>query len=545
MNFAVRGMTKCLSLLSMVTISVLSFGHIPSATALEPLNPNDQQQSLSDFMLAVRAYEKGDLKTAARSIEKAYVQNPGDPQIKRMMTLINKARSRQQAMDDAAQWAAKPENEAQILERMVESDPITDPIDREQGNEELTIEKPRMVSRNESVSAEASRPSVGDASADNWFDSMNRYINEHVGIKEDRFEILAAPTRAGFQRFYKEGIGFQPVPGIGFSSRVEIFEEANSLDDYITEAQLIGLNTKDDHRTAITPIFTRAWAARAVVDYDPWPRFTYEFDRREIYHEFERRFNFKNRTLESHVFNLLYTFPEIPHIGRFSIQPWYKRVFQESQESDPNQNNLGTFEDKDEYILALSLRPTIAENMEFFVQYNTAQAVKTHTFGKTNSEDFTAQVRMSFPELKLFVIPNYTYSESEFHPGEDKFFKRDWFVDWGFDINERLRASSKQQLVSAKVTRPLAVAGPRSPNAEVFSTRNKLSYELFKDFDVSVGLNFSKAREINVYDNYGLLAEVELFKPGKIRASLGYEYVDYYNLDDYANLLAFKLFLFQ
>lgn len=350
-----------------------------------------------------------------------------------------------------------------------------------------------------------------------------------------RPEILSETKRAGFQRLYKEGVGFQPVKGLGFSARTEIFEEPNPVDDYILEAKIENFDSETEFRRSITPLFTRSWAARAVADYEPWPRLTYEFDKRDILHELEARFAVKDRRLETHAFNALYTFPRIPLLGSLTVNPWYKRVFQEADD------DAGSFEDKDELVANFSLQPT--DDLEFFFQYNTLEAEKTKTDGGSVLQLFKGQVRMRFPQWKLFVIPSYEYSATDFLASEDELVKRDLFVDWGFDITPRLRASSKERYVFLKQSQ--VTKSPTHPEATAWSTANTLSYELFRDFDVSLGVDYAKGVGLNAYDNLGLRTEMELFKPGIIRAKLGYEWLSYYNIHDDLSLLYLRIFLFQ
>ena len=354
-------------------------------------------------------------------------------------------------------------------------------------------------------------------------------------VESGRPEILGEGKRAGFQRLYKEGVGFQPVRGLGFSARTEIYEEPNPVDDYILEAKIENWDSETEFRRSITPLFTRSWAARMVADYEPWPRLTYEFDKRDILHELEARFAVKDRRLETHAFNALYTFPRIPLLGALTVNPWYKRVFQEADD------DAGSFEDKDELIANFSLQPT--ENLEYFFQYDAAQIAKTKVAGGSNVSLFKGQIRMRFPRWKLFVIPSYEYSDTDYDPSDDELVKRDFFIDWGFDVTKRLRASSKEQFISLGLTR--AGSSPSNPEARTFSTFNTLSYELFKDFDLSLGADYSRGIGMNAYDNFGLRTEMELFKPGIIRAKLGYEWLTYYNIHDDLSLLYLRIFLFQ
>jgi len=353
--------------------------------------------------------------------------------------------------------------------------------------------------------------------------------------EETRPEILGEAKRAGFQKLYKEGIGFQPVPGFGVSTRTEIFDEPNPVDDYILESKIQNFSEISQFRRSLVPLFTRSWAVRMVADKEPLPRLSYEFDDRTVYHEFETRYGFKDRHLETHAVNALYSFPRIPFAGILTVNPWYKRVLQDSE------HDLGTYENRNEFIMNLSLQPN--ENLEYFFQFDGYDADKTRTLGGSKLKLYKGQVRMRFPGLKLFVIPSFEYSDTDYDPSDDEFTKRDLFVDWGFDITKRLRASSKEQWIYTKLVQPTAI--PSNPDAQTFTTANTLSYELVKDFDVSFGLDYSKGLGYSNFNTVGLRAEMEYFKPGILRAKFGYEWLTYYNIQDDLSLLYLRVFLFQ
>ena len=189
----------------------------------------------------------------------------------------------------------------------------------------------------------------------------------------------------------------------------------------------------------------------------------------------------------------------------------------------------------------MSLQPT--DNIEYFFQFDGYDADKTRTLGGSKLKLYKGQVRLRVPSLKLFAIPSFEYSDTNFDPSDDEFVKKDLFVDWGFDITKRWRASSKEQLIFTELSQPGKM--PSNPDTQVFNTFNKFSYELFKDFDVSFGVDYSKAAGMNSFDNIGLRAEVELFKPGLIRSRVGYEWHSYYNIDDDLSILYWRFFLFQ
>ncbi len=354
-------------------------------------------------------------------------------------------------------------------------------------------------------------------------------------VDESRPEILDVTKRAGYQRLYKEGIGFQPIRGLGFSGRTEIYQEPDPVEALELDAKVLNFKEISQFRRSVIPLFTRSAATRIVADYEPLPRLTYEYDARTTLNQFETKFGFKDIDLQTHAVNALYTLPRVPLLGALTVNPWYKRVLQRSD------HDVGSYEDRNELIMNLSLQQT--DNIEYFFQFDGFDADKTRTPGGSKLKLYKGQLRLRVPTLKLFLIPSAEYSDTDFDPGDDEFTKKDYFVDWGFDITNRLRASSKEELIFTELSQAGKI--PSNPTTQVFNTFNRLSYELFKDVDVSFGIDYSKSAGFNSFNNIGLRAEVELFKPGIIRSRFGYEWYSYYNIQEDLSLLYWRFFLFQ
>lgn len=514
-------------LLALVTLVTVIGMARPLAASMD--NP------VADFLyrIAQELRQAGRTDDAEHELRKLLILAPDHAGAQRELAAIEgERRSRRHAIDDAFQRLVQQRQQARQAAveealRQVQGPAAAGPV---------PVAPPTPVSSAPSATA---APSLSAASPSGQPPAAPPFgfISSLTPPEETRPEILSDTKRAGFQKLYKEGIGFQPVRGLGFSARTEIFEEPNPVDDYILESKILNFSEISQFRRSLTPLFTRAWAVRTVADYEPLPRFTYEYDERDIEHEFETRYSFKNRHLRTHALNALYSFGRIPLVGLVTLNPWYKRVLQDSD------SDLGSYEHKDEFIVNLSLQPT--ENLEYFFQYDTYDSDKTRTLGASKLQLFKAQVRMRFPQWKLFVIPSVEYSDTDFDPSDDEFTKRDLFVDWGFDITPRLRASSKEQWVYTKLSQPAVTSGPTNPDAQAFATTNTLSYELFKDFDVSLGLDHARGFGYSHFNNVGFRAEMEFFKPGILRAKLGYEWLTYYNISDDLSLLYLRIFLFQ
>jgi hypothetical protein len=465
-----------------------------------------EMQYLEAFDRGLEAFRQGDLKEASRAFQEAYLIRPTDKKLQSWMAIVRDEQARREAMtyalEDAESRPATPPPAAPVesydgYEYEQEQDPIW---------KRLQLPEPTPAGDGGSDERRSSRP-----------------------------EILEAGKRAGFEKLYKEGIGFQPIPGFGVSGRVEIYEEPNPVESLVLDAKVLNFSEISQYRNSITPLFVRSGATRFVADYEPLPRFTYEYDARETLHQFQTRFGFKDIDIQTHAFQALYSLPPVPLLGTLTFNPWYKRVLQSSDA------DVGSYHHRDQVILNFSLQQT--PNIEYFFQADAYDSDNTRTLGGSKNKLFKGQLRLRFPRLKLFVIPSAEYSDTDFDPSDDEFKKRDFFVDWGFDITKRLRAASKQQIIMTELSAPTAT--PSNPDTRVFNTFNKLSYEIIDDVDVSVGLDYSKNAGMNEFDNYGLRLETELFKPGIIRSRVGFEWHNYYNIDEDLSLLYWRFFLFQ
>ncbi len=444
----------------------------------------------------VEAFRQGKLAEAAQAFQEAYLIHPSDPTLISWLGLVRDEQARREAMTHSM-----------------------DAVKRRQAQPEAAREPSEPLWKRLTLSHHIPP-------------GLEQTLTP---VDESRPEVLTETKRAGFQRFYKEGIGFQPIRGLGFSGRTEIYAEPDPIESLELDAKVLKFSEISQYRRSILPLFTRSAAGRIVADYEPLPRVTYEYDARTTLHQYQTKYAFKDIDLQTHAVNALYSFPKIPLLGIFTINPWYKRVLQSSD------HDLGSYEHRDELVANFSLQQT--DNIEYFFQFDGYNSDKTRVLGSTKLKLFKGQVRLKVPPLRLFLIPSYEYSVSDFATAGDQFIKRDMFVDWGFDITSRLRAGSKEEIISTSLSQATSI--PSRPDTEVFYTRNTLSYELFRDFDVSMGLDYGKGFGFSNFNNVGLRAEVEYFKPGILRTKFGYEWVSYYNIQDDLSLLYWKFFLFQ
>ena len=469
----------------------------------DTLQGNDEAYSQA-MAQGVEAFRQGDVAGAAKAFQAAYLIRPNDPKLVSWLALVRDEQARREAMGAALE---ELERNGRAAAEPVAIEPPATAESAAPLEERMALPKPLPRGLEQAVTP----------------------------LEESRREILAEGKRAGFQRLYKEGIGFQPIRGLGFSGRTELYEEPNPIEALELDAKVLKFSELSQFKRSVVPLSTRSGAGRIVADYEPWPRLTYEYDARETLHQFQTKFGFKDIDLQTHAVNALYSLPRAPLLGVLTVNPWYKRVLQRSD------HDAGAYEHRDELILNLSLQQT--DHIEYFFQFDGYDADKVQTVGGSKLKLFKGQVRLRVPPLKLFAIPSFEYADTDYDPSDDEFLKKDLFVDWGFDLTPRLRASSKEQVIWTE----LAQAGkePSNPSTEVYNTFNKLSYELFPDFDVSFGVDYSRSAGFNSFNNVGLRAEIELFKPGIIRSRLGYEWLAYYNISEYLSVLYWRFFLFQ
>ena len=486
-----------------VAASCLLFWTQMAAASVSTERVEGDAKYVEKFEQGIKAFRIGELGQAERAFQEAYLMRPTDSELLSWLALVRDEQARREAMTRAVHDVQQKPKRLDVVQADAaptadHTEPLTDRL-------HLSPHTPLGLEQ-------AVTP-----------------------VEESRLEILEVGKRAGFKKLYKEGIGFQPIHGLGISGRTEIFAEPDPVESLILDTKKLGFREISQFRRSILPLFTRSAAGRIVADYEPLPRVTYEYDARTTLHQYQTQFAFKDIDLQTHAVNALYSLPRIPLLGVLTLNPWYKRVLQRSD------HDLGSYEDRDELIANFSLRPN--ENIEYFFQFDGYNSVKQRTVGGSKLKLYKGQIRLRVPSLRLFAIPSFEYSYTSFDPGDDVFTKKDLFVDWGFDVTKHLRASTKQELILTDLSQPGKI--PSNPDTEVFNWTNTLSYELFKDLDVSFGLDHSRGFGYSNYNNIGLRAEVQLFKPGLIRSKLGYEWISYYNIQDDLSLLYWRFFLFQ
>ena len=251
-----------------------------SAVTTSPIPQASGSSYDAAFNRGIEAFRRGDVNDAVRAFQDAYLIRPTDPKLLSWLSLVKDEQRRRTAMTRTIEDVQRgPQPAAQEATR------------REPFWKRLTM--PRAVPAG---------------------------IEQTVTpVTESRPEILSETKRAGFQRLYKEGIGFQPIRGLGFSGRTEIYEEPDPVEALVLDAKKLNFSEISQYRRSVLPLFTRSAAGRVVADYEPWPRMTYEYDAREVLHQYQTQFGFKDIDLQTHAVNALYTFPRMPLVGLLTV----------------------------------------------------------------------------------------------------------------------------------------------------------------------------------------------------------------------------------
>lgn len=353
-------------------------------------------------------------------------------------------------------------------------------------------------------------------------------------------EALEKTKRAGYAGYYYEGEGYGITPWLGVSSYTEIYDEPDPIDDMIFESKVMGHGNSDQFKTHIKQLTTRAYAGRITFDNKKveWlPRIRYTRDFRITKYDFLTRYGFVDIRQDTNEIDIQKTY-EYDYVGFVTWNPGYKRVILSSNQDNPTSGH------RDDYYFAFTIIPNdIFESYTKF-EYYEEKKVNTTWISKPKYGLGRVEFRIKVPPLKLRLTPGVSYSKTIYRPTSNTFAKTEIFLDTGADFTDRLRGEFKIQntLHSSYDT----AIPDQEAKVSTYDLTNKLSYEVIKDLDLSAGLNYAHAPgKIDAFDNISPLIEGELFKPGKIRIRTGYQFVDYFNLNETESIVYMKAYLFM
>lgn len=363
------------------------------------------------------------------------------------------------------------------------------------------------------------------------------FVEEEETPREPKREILTSEKRAGFDKYYREGSGLKIAKYVGFQSYVELVEVPRPIESLTLDARYRNLTSKEQFESILTPEYTRAYGGHLVFDYKDWPRLRTTYDYRTTLHQFQAQFGFKDFTEKSASVDLTYPLPRLKYLGQITVNPWYTRKMVVSN-GDANSE-----EKRNEYIVNMTIAPS--ETIELFGQIDKYEGkhITTPWISKPKNYIYKTELRLRFPEYKFRLTPGYYSTRTKYYPSTEVYTKQEIFVDAGLDFTPKLRGSMRPELFLVRADS--GAFGKDNVEAQVFNLKNKVSYELFEDFDVSAGFDFSKGFGLHEFDNYSIIGEVGLFKPGLLRWTLGLRHTEFYDLGEPMETVYLRVFAFM
>lgn len=414
--------------------------------------------------------------------------------------------------------------------------------------------------------------------SDYIFDPRNFMIGllgERVGLGH----AYLAQERPGTERYYQESDGFRlvrmfdwidgidSIDFIGIAGRVELEEKPFPLESLILDAKKIdiitlptyqsrpgvtkgaGWQTREEYRSQILPLFTKSTAIDTYITYGNLPKFTFTYDYREIYHQYQALYGNKDWDIKTFEFRLEDARKWYP-IGYVSFLPGYKYQIYDS-ESAYSGNESSANEHRDVYYLDILWAPS--GTLEFYTK------IDGH---KSNYSDITykyspwhwgvrGEARKKYLPWQLSATLGYAHSFDKYSPFENFFRKEEIYLDIGKDITGRLKASSRWEWIYAEITEDdnqaptYATFNPYQADAKVLNVKNQFQYQLLKNLYVKGGFDTATAFGFDEFNNFGVWGEVEFYNAGYFRTNFGYRHTNYFHLEDQLNTIYFRCFMFM
>ena len=388
-------------------------------------------------------------------------------------------------------------------------------------------------------------------------------------VPPDKVELLKQSDveRIGAQSSYQDFAGIRFGKYFTIGQRVEILQAARPIDGYILQAKAIrylgqgGIirewDTPAHFRSQIVPLFTRAYGTQITMDNPNDPsgqvaQIRYTLDYRDTYRDFYPKWP---QILWSHWLQNEVMFihgMEIPGINwNYTVNLGYRYSTINSKNTENATTHSG-YENRHTYIATLALAPS--ETFEWFGQFEYFKSKRPRsTF--TYSPDhyyYRTEFRFKTPDLKTSIIPSFSYSIDYYFPLRDLFEKYETSIRVGHDFSERLSATTQLDYVlslraSADNTAPSysGTPNPMKDAAAYIGTKNRVSYKFWNQFSLQTGFDFAAGTNMSDFDNWATLLGIEYYKPGILRANFGWQFYDYYNIEDTMNTIGFKIFIFM
>ena len=375
--------------------------------------------------------------------------------------------------------------------------------------------------------------------------------------------------RPGLERSYQENDGFRlvrmfdwidgidSIDLIGVAGRTEFVEEPFPLESLILDAKKINAirwgrwETREQYRSQIYPLYTKSAAIETYLTYGNLPKFIFTYDYREIYHQYQALWGYKDWDIKTFEFRLEDSRKWYP-IGYVTISPGFKYQIYDSDDPAATTWGMSTAnEHRDNYFLEFLWAPS--GTLEF---YGKVDAFKTN-FHDINWKyspwhwGVRGEVRKKYMPWQLSITGGYAHSFDKYSPFENFLRKEELYLDLSKDFTGRLKGSSRWEWIYAELTEDDNIApmwpnpNPYQADAKVLNSENKLQYELFKNIFLTGGAGHSYGFGFDDFNNFSLYTEIEYYNAGYFRTSFGYRYTRYYYLGEELNCLYFRCFLFM
>jgi hypothetical protein len=343
--------------------------------------------------------------------------------------------------------------------------------------------------------------------------------------------------RAGFERYYYQGDGFQVTDFFGIGGGYELFDDPKKINDLVSVAGLEASNfggvvPDDVLRRFLEPVRTQNLIAQGTLRYKAFPRFRYIFTNKQFDLQFV---NEDKNEWHQHVFDVLYGLKLFERDNYLIINPIYERRYIDKKDPDISSDI------EDIYLLQYSIFPV--NWFELFGQLNWSESESEIGEGQGDGFFFRLEPRFLFTKQKLRITPGWFHSTSDFSPSGDEVTKDELSLDIGKDFTRHWRTATRFEVVITENDRT-------NPNpdieAEAFNFRNKVSYELLPGWDVSLGAVYGEDfSDLDKFDHYGFFAETEYVRYGLFRGSISIGWNDYFDLNEDEILFVLRINVFR
>jgi len=389
-------------------------------------------------------------------------------------------------------------------------------------------------------------------------------INDVRGDEEEyrkyRPEIAPILKQTGSERI-GSAYSYETYQGLRFGKyftageRVEIFQEAKPIDSYILDGKAMRIlyegqpwDTHAHLRSQIVPQFTRAYATEIAISDpdDPEGQIRYTHDYRDIYKQYYPKYpNIKVERWDQNEILLIHS-KKIPGID------WYytSNLGYRYSTIDAKGDEVAD-EARHTYIASLALAPSA--RMEWFgkFEYYKSMRIRSPFHYRPDHFYYRTELRMKSLDLKTSVTPAFSYSVDYYFPFKDTFKKYEGELRVGRDFTSRWSGTSTFKWATAvrdvpDNTAPIydGVPRPYKDKAIWAGVENRLSYNIWNNFFLQGGADYSAGLNMSDFDNWGSLMGVEYYRAGVLRANFFVQSHHYYNINDLLWTLGFKVYVF-